>query len=991
MWSVVLALWSVSFFAQEYSFIAYSLKEGLGQSQVRALYQDSRGYIWAGTLGGVSRFDGRKFVNYDREQGLLNNQINCILELKNGSIALGSVGGISILNAIGIVSVKFNQQNAEAVVNAMHQEASGRVLLGTDMGLFIWENGNVIYAESVLKSANIKAFYTDEKQQLFVVTKEAIYQKVKNDYQEFYRPDNEGVSLFDAKCDGKGRLWMATKGMGLISRDKDGSVQVHSDSDMVSSTLTGVEIDSNGHVWSQSRFGFFEYDGTTMQQYTEREGLPTPEIRDILFDREGVCWLASYGSGILKFTGRTFSTFTTAQGLSSNAVMSITEEPNGKLWFATFDRGMSVLQSDTLLWALQSQITSNNRMWASTTTKDGAVWLGSSDGLYRVKDGKTELFDESDSLLNRMVLSLHESRNGRLYIGTAEGICYFESGKIHRLSQYSDFPKTRIRDIAEDASGKLWLASRDGIYTFNGTGFGIPDGQSSLLDKSSYSVEIDSQNRAWVGTQNGVVLYENGVFAGVKSLGDEPGANTINFLKVKGQLLWIGTLNGVYVLSISGKQTLSDMQAKHFGLDDGFRSLETNLNAVYVDSKDNLWIGTPEGVVRVDLRLVSVSKRSVAPKLILSAIHLNLKAPDWKGLGQTVDASTGLPIQLNVGHKNNHFTFYFDGISTTHPNQVLYQYMLEGFDEEWQALTAVPFATYSNLPFDAFTFKVRALSAEGVWSDSASYSFVIRSPFWLRWWFILLEFLAFAGIAWVVISSRLRVTRGKREREQLEMKSRMLTLEQQSLNSSMNRHFIFNALNSIQYYINRQDRLAANRYLSDFAKLIRKNLDSSQENLTPLREEIERLELYLKLEHMRFKDKFTYTISIDESLDTDQIKVPAMLIQPFLENSIWHGLLPKETQGHVLVSIERDGERLRFVIRDNGIGVDHSLKSKSDSDNHISKGMQITGNRIELIRKMTGQNIELQGPRQLNDSALQPLGTEVIITMPMIFNELFSY
>jgi LytS/YehU family sensor histidine kinase len=116
-----------------------------------------------------------------------------------------------------------------------------------------------------------------------------------------------------------------------------------------------------------------------------------------------------------------------------------------------------------------------------------------------------------------------------------------------------------------------------------------------------------------------------------------------------------------------------------------------------------------------------------------------------------------------------------------------------------------------------------------------------------------------------------------------------------------------------------------------------------------------------------------------------------MLIQPFLENSIWHGLLPKETQGHVLVSIERDGERLRFVIRDNGIGVDHSLKSKSDSDNHISKGMQITGNRIELIRKMTGQNIELQGPRQLNDSALQPLGTEVIITMPMIFNELFSY
>ena len=221
------------------------------------------------------------------------------------------------------------------------------------------------------------------------------------------------------------------------------------------------------------------------------------------------------------------------------------------------------------------------------------------------------------------------------------------------------------------------------------------------------------------------------------------------------------------------------------------------------------------------------------------------------------------------------------------------------------------------------------------------------------------------------------------------MHSRMLTLEQQSLNSSMNRHFIFNALNSIQYYINRQDRLAANKYLSDFARLIRKNLDSSEETQTPLREEIERLELYLKLEHMRFKDKFEYKIEVDPDVPQDLIKVPAMLLQPFLENSIWHGLLPKETTGRVEVKISKQGDSLHMLISDDGIGINNSLKSKLDTDSHISKGMEITKSRIELIHKMTGENIQLIGPYQVNSDSGEVLGTKVEIILPVNFSELF--
>ena len=222
----------------------------------------------------------------------------------------------------------------------------------------------------------------------------------------------------------------------------------------------------------------------------------------------------------------------------------------------------------------------------------------------------------------------------------------------------------------------------------------------------------------------------------------------------------------------------------------------------------------------------------------------------------------------------------------------------------------------------------------------------------------------------------------KIQTERLEDKSKMLALEQQSLNASMNRHFIFNALNSIQYYINRQDKLAANMYLSRFAKLIRKNLDSSQSELTSLGEELERLELYLELEHMRFKDKFDYKINIDPGLDADVIKVPAMILQPYVENSIWHGILPMDREGRIKIDVTTSNGAYVLAIEDNGIGIDASIKNKSNNGSaYMSKGMRINQGRIELLRKLTERNIEVRGPYQLeNDDGISK-GTRVEIVM----------
>lgn len=215
----------------------------------------------------------------------------------------------------------------------------------------------------------------------------------------------------------------------------------------------------------------------------------------------------------------------------------------------------------------------------------------------------------------------------------------------------------------------------------------------------------------------------------------------------------------------------------------------------------------------------------------------------------------------------------------------------------------------------------------------------------------------------------------------------MLQLEQQALNANMNRHFVFNALNSIQYHINKQDKATASRYLSSFAKLIRKNLDASENDTTTLAEEIERLELYLLLEHMRFKDKFEYRITVEPEVDLHQAQLPAMMLQPYVENSIWHGILPMEGTGTVMITISAVGnDRVRIRISDDGIGIEKSMVAKADLPaDHISRGIEITKGRADVLRKLDLTDIRITGPMdQIDPQTGKRQGTEVTIDLPVM-------
>jgi len=245
----------------------------------------------------------------------------------------------------------------------------------------------------------------------------------------------------------------------------------------------------------------------------------------------------------------------------------------------------------------------------------------------------------------------------------------------------------------------------------------------------------------------------------------------------------------------------------------------------------------------------------------------------------------------------------------------------------------------------------------------------------------------FAGLIFLVLVIGLLFVRQMRmnaKRKISEMNHKISEVTQKNLRQQMNPHFIFNTLNSIQYYMYQHDKISTNNYLTKFSLLMRKTLENSQHTSIPIKDELDALELYLELEALRFKEKFEYSITVDDDIDTMILKIPTMLIQPYVENSISHGLVNKEEKGFVHVDLKLDDERLVCTIEDNGIGRKAAMEIKNKKNgNHNSLGTKITESRLSLVNSLYGQSMKIDYT-DLEDEQGNGTGTRVRIYIPFM-------
>lgn len=343
----------------------------------------------------------------------------------------------------------------------------------------------------------------------------------------------------------------------------------------------------------------------------------------------------------------------------------------------------------------------------------------------------------------------------------------------------------------------------------------------------------------------------------------------------------------------------------------------------------------------------------------------------------TVDNALINNNNLNLPYDFTNLKFNFKAFAYRSGNALVYEYRLKGHNDQWSRTNASsPYAIFSALPAGEYQFEVRAMNDCGLLGNTLRVKLTVNHPFWQTWWFYALEALVLVlVIAFVVKIQSARIKR-KNEAEKKLIHSQLTALKAQ-----MNPHFMYNALNSIQALMLQQDTKKSNYYLSRFSNLMRKVLDASDKEYISLEEEKNMLELYLSLEQMRFGDGLTYNINIDEKIDPHEMALPPMIIQPFVENAIKHGLLHKKGEKRLEIGFEL-GDTLICTITDNGIGRKQSQTMKERlREKHTSFSTQAMEKRVELLNNYTKQPSTIT-ITDLEDNG-QALGTKVTISIPL--------
>jgi hypothetical protein len=339
-------------------------------------------------------------------------------------------------------------------------------------------------------------------------------------------------------------------------------------------------------------------------------------------------------------------------------------------------------------------------------------------------------------------------------------------------------------------------------------------------------------------------------------------------------------------------------------------------------------------------------------------------------------------VSYNLSYKDNNISFEYAGISFKSGGDIIYHYKLNGLDKDWKE-TRLNTLSYQSLPGGNYELELFAINKFGIKSRIIHVGFFIGQPFWKTWWFFLGLLLFAIACTWWIVNRRNKKLRTEIEKQN-KIEHQFMELEQKALQAQMNPHFIFNCLNSIQRYMLTDNKLAANEYLTGFASLIRQTLDNSEKKTITVAEEIFYLKKYLEMEKMRFEDDFIYSISGDPSMKVDFIEMPALLLQPYVENCLRHGIRYKENGvGRVEIYYSIKEGKLCWYIRDNGIGRKKAAELKSlQHIEYQSKGMSLTEKRVMLLNKIKNDKITIE-VIDLMTSGDVPCGTEVVIKIPI--------
>ncbi|RLD57247.1 MAG: hypothetical protein DRJ05_10000, partial [Bacteroidetes bacterium] len=584
-----------------------------------------------------------------------------------------------------------------------------------------------------------------------------------------------------------------------------------------------------------------------------------------------------------------------------------------------------------------------------------------------------------------------------------------------------------INDIVQDSEGMVWIATGNGLNCLDPASgkftvhFSNPENNNSISNNITICLLEDKNGDMWVGTDNGLNKFIKSENRFVRYFSDPGNDNSLSnntifvIFEDKNGVIWIGTSGGG--LNRLNPQTDS---FKSFTVKDG---LPNNIiYGIIGDDNGHLWITTNLGLSKFYTFAERFVNYDVKDGIQSNEFNLGACYKDKKGLyyfggmnGYNVFDPSNIvhnpnkPVvvitnfrkfndiqqheyfnkdTIELSYDDNYFSFEISALDYTNPVKNRYKYKLDNIDKNWVVTDAGNrLAEYKKVRPGSYTFTANGTNNDGVWNmEGISLRVIIHPPWWGTWYFRVFVVLLVISGFWYLNYRRAGKRKKKHEAQQkiLEIEKQLFELEQKTLRLQMNPHFIFNSLNSIQsYIINHKAELAVG-YLSKFSKLMRLILANSGSKFIVLKEELRALNYYLELEKLRFDNKFEYHIHIDKNIEEDFMSIPPMIIQPYVENAIIHGLINKPRKGKIDIRFTLNNESICCKVTDNGIGREKAMQlSRNSGIIKKSQGMMITKSRLETLNKQYNEEFSVE-IIDLKDEKGNATGTEVKLIIHFI-------
>lgn len=1000
--------------SQHYNFKEYNVSDGLIHSTVTAITEDQRGYLWMGTYdGGISQFDGNTFVNYSEKEGFAGNRIYDIEADDKGEIWIGcEKAGLANYNGSKFTFYTTENGLNTNKVRSILFTSTGEFWIGTSGGINLMENDSIYEFKynNLLPEYGVTSLVETRDNKILIATLKGLYIYNQGKMDSIINVDGENKGyIYCLKEDSRGDIWIGTH-RGIAKYDGEKITKYNMEGDASHNIIQAIDEDRDGNIWFATHGGgAFFYDGKVFKNMSEKNGLSNDDIYVVYKDSNGILWIG--GDGINKLFGEGFTHLTKENGLSHNRVFPIIEDKKGDIWMGTAGGGVSRYNPDSgkiTNYSKKDGLTGNNA-YALLESSAGEIWVATQSGLNKYEDGK---FIQHPKYIGLEIWTLAEDNDENIWIGTSYGVVREENinktlyehvdrpslanpgqsilemveflddsySSVH-FSSSNGFVNDMVYAANLDDDGNVWVGTYgNGVFKYSDSKFEVFNTSNGLNSNSIKRIVTDREGGMWFGTEKGISHFKDGE---IKNYTQEDGLwmdVICNLVVVDNNNLWIGGAKGIQKLTFDEYGNI--VGETKFGQYEGFTSIETNDVGGLLDSKGNLWFGTMKGATIVNPDLIRY-KSSLTTSHITN-IKLFFKEVDWMNYTDSVTNWYRLPVSLLLPYNKNQLTFEFTGINLKVPEKIRYKWKLEGFDDNWSPETNKREANYTNLPPGDYNFLVMASNEKEVWNPvPTNISFQIDYPIYQRWWFILLCIFLSMSAIWGFISYRLKHIHKIAAGQQLmlETERKMVESERKALRTQINPHFIFNVLNSIQYYIQDNDPLVASRYLSKFAKLMRMILDNSKYSSVPLEDELNALKLYMDLEILRSEYKFEYYIDVKENIDISDCKIPPMLIQPFIENSILHGIMPSSNKGIVKINLSQNDNIICCAIEDNGVGINSSLKNKQNDNSHASSGIKITTDRLDIINSQRSNKVNIE-IIDINEFDKEKTGTRVTIYIP---------